>query len=289
MWRGKVLLDFLDFTKSNITIDVGIIQITDYNRTCLYNSSDSNIIHYTNLGGYHLSFGSTAEKLFLKSRAMIQDDVGDYFNFLLDLANIKMTLLYNGVKTVKIVGSCAKINHIVNQNNYESKIIEINNLLNFLEIDFSKMLYLGKNTDVRLPGGHFNELAHERFALEMKDKEAELKKLVEDINLQIRTAKESASSDIKKMQEDEKLSRKKEEETYSYDTARKRKMDTDKFNDELSAKTKEYNNKLNDLIYTFLYVFYIHAFKFNFKKMGRGTIVLSALFLFYKTFCSYSS
>jgi hypothetical protein len=169
MWRGKVLLDFLDFAKSNITIDVGIIQITDYNRTCLYNSSDSNIIHYTNLGGYHLSFGSTAEKLFLKSRAMIQDDVGDYFNFLLDLANIKMTLLYNGVKTVKIVGSCAKINHIVNQNNYESKIIEINNLLNFLEIDFSKMLYLGKNTDVRLPGGHFNELAHERFALEMKN------------------------------------------------------------------------------------------------------------------------
>ncbi len=169
MWRGKVALDFLDFAKSNITVDVAIIQITDYNRTCLYNRSSYNIINYINLGGYHLSFGSTAEKLFLKSRAMIQDDVGDYFNFLLDLANIKMTLLYNGVKTVKIVGSCDKINHIVNQNNYESKIIEINNLLNFLEIDFSKMLYLGKNADVRLPGGHFNELVHERFALEMKN------------------------------------------------------------------------------------------------------------------------
>jgi hypothetical protein len=169
MWRGKVALDFLDFAKSNTTIDIAIIQITDYNRTCLYNRSDSNIIHYTNLGGYHLSFGSTAEKLFLKSRAMIQDDVGDYFNFLLDLANIKTTFLYNGVKTIKIVGSFAKINHIVNQNDYASKIIEINNLSNFLEIDFSKMVYLNKNAEGRLPGGHFNELAHERFALEMKN------------------------------------------------------------------------------------------------------------------------
>jgi hypothetical protein len=169
MWRGKILLDFLDFAKSNVTIDVAIIQITDYNRTCLYNSSSGTIIHYTNLGGYNLSFGSAAEKLFLKARAMIQDDAGDFFNFLLDLANIKMTLLCNGVKTIKIVGSCTNIMHIVNQNNYASKINEIDSLLNFLEIDFSKMLYLNKNAEVRLPGGHFNELAHERFALEIKN------------------------------------------------------------------------------------------------------------------------
>ena len=87
-----------------------------------------------------------------------------------------------------------------------------------------------------------------KFESEMKEKEAELKKLVEETNLQIKTAKESASSDIKKMQEDEKLSRKKENETYEYDTMRKRKIDTDKFNDELAAKTKVYNDKMNDLL-----------------------------------------
>jgi hypothetical protein len=169
MWRARVALDFLDFNKSNITIDVAIIQITDYNRVCLFNQSAKNSINYINLGGYHQSFGLPKEKLFLKSRAIIQDDMGDCFNFLLDLANIKMTLLYNGVNTIKIVGSYPTISDTARINNYTKNIGEINSLLNFLEIDFDKMLYLSKHTSTRLPGGHYDESAHTRFALEIKE------------------------------------------------------------------------------------------------------------------------
>jgi len=169
MWRGKVALDFLDFAKSNITIDVAIIQITDYNRTCLYNRSSDNIIYYINLGGFHEIYGTPKEKMFLKFRAMIQDDAGDFFNFLLDLANIKMTFLYNGVKTIKIVGSCHNNIKIINDNNYASHINEISSILDFLDTDFDKIPHMSKHTKSRLPGGHFDELTHAKFALEMKN------------------------------------------------------------------------------------------------------------------------
>lgn len=169
MWRAKVVLDFLDFSKSNTTIDIAIIQITEYNRTCLYSKDTHNILRYINLGGFHETFGTTNEKQFLKSRAMMQDDAGDFFNFLLDLVNIKMTLLHYGVKTIKFVGSANHIRYRVNDNNYASTISEINSLLNFLEIDFDKIPYLSKHAKNRLPGGHFDELAHEKFALELKE------------------------------------------------------------------------------------------------------------------------
>jgi len=87
-----------------------------------------------------------------------------------------------------------------------------------------------------------------KFETEMKEKETELKRLVEETNLQIKTAKESAMADIRKMNEEEKLSRKKESETYDYETTRKRKIETDKFYDELALKTKEYELKMNDLL-----------------------------------------
>ena len=79
----------------------------------------------------------TYEKLFQKSKTMIQDDIGDFFNFLIDLSNIKMTLLHNGVKTVKIVGSCTNLNSTICVKNYASYINEISNLLEFLDSDSS--------------------------------------------------------------------------------------------------------------------------------------------------------
>jgi hypothetical protein len=169
MWRAKVALDFLDFSKSHVNIDIAIIQITDYTRTCLFSCNPNNVINYINLGPYHNSLGTPNEKQFLKSRAMMQDDAGDFFNFLLDLVNIKMTLLHYGVKTIKFVGSANHIKFLINDNNYANNIDEINSLLNFLEIDFDKMLYLSKYAKIRLPGGHFDELAHEKFALEIKE------------------------------------------------------------------------------------------------------------------------
>lgn len=169
MWRGKVALDFLDFSKFNTTIDIAIIQITDYNRTCLFSHNPADVINYINLGSYQGSFGKAEEKMFLKARAMIQDDVGDFFNFLLDLANIKMTLLYHGVKTIKFVGSCHNNTKIINDNNYASYINEINSILEFLDTDFDKIPHMSKHTKSRLPGGHFDELTHAKFALAVKE------------------------------------------------------------------------------------------------------------------------
>jgi hypothetical protein len=169
MWRAKVVLDFLEFSKSNTTIDIAIIQITEYNRTCLYSKDTHNILRYINLGGFHETFGTPNERQFLKSRAMMQDDAGDFFNFLLDLVNIKMSLLHYGVKTIKFVGSANHIRYRVNDNNHAANVNEINSFLNFLEIDFNKISYLSKHAKNRLPGGHFDELAHEKFALELKE------------------------------------------------------------------------------------------------------------------------
>jgi hypothetical protein len=168
MWRANVLIDFLDFNKTNTTIDIAIIQVTDYNRSCLFISNEYNMIDYLNIGIFCLKHGTAYEKLFQKSKTMLQDDIGDFFNFLVDLATIKTILFNNGVKTIKIVGSCVDLSKTVSNNDYESKIIEINSLLNFLEIDFNKIAYLSNHTKTRLTGGHFDEDTHEKFALEMK-------------------------------------------------------------------------------------------------------------------------
>ena len=169
MWRASVLLDFLDFNKTNTTIDIAIIQVTDYNRSCLFTSNEYNMIDYLNIGLHCLKHGTTYEKLFQKSKIMLQDDIGDFFNFLVDLATIKTILFNNGVKTIKIVGSDVALSKTVSNNDYASKIIEINSLLNFLEIDFNKMAYLSKHTETRLTGGHFDEDTHAKFALEIKN------------------------------------------------------------------------------------------------------------------------
>jgi len=168
MWRANVLIDFLDFNKTNTTIDIAIIQVTDYNRSCLFASNEFNSIDYLNIGVHCLKHGTTYEKLFQKSKTMLQDDIGDFFNFLVDLATIKTILFNNGVKIIKIIGSCNNLSTTVSEKDYANKINEINSLLNFLEIDFDKMLCLGKHTTTRLPGGHYDEDIHEKFALEMK-------------------------------------------------------------------------------------------------------------------------
>jgi hypothetical protein len=164
MWRASVLLDFLDFNKTNTTIDVAIIQVTDYNRSCLFTINEHNSITYRNIGVHSLTYGTNFQKLFLKSKIMLQDDIGDFFNFLVDLATIKLIFLNNGVKTIKFIGSYPfKFN-----NNYSTYVTEIAELLNFLEIDFENMLYMMRPNE-NLPGGHCNESTHEKFALEIKN------------------------------------------------------------------------------------------------------------------------
>jgi hypothetical protein len=163
MWRASTLMDFLDFNKTNTTIDVAIIQVTDYNRSCLFTINEHNSITYCNIAVHSLTYGTNFQKLFLKSKIMLQDDIGDFFNFLVDLATIKLIFLNNGVKTIKFVGSYPfKFN-----NNYSTYVTEIAELLNFLEIDFENMLYMMRPNE-NLPGGHCNESTHEKFALEMK-------------------------------------------------------------------------------------------------------------------------
>lgn len=164
MWRASVLMDFLNFNKTNTTIDIAIIQVTDYSRSCLYTSNENNAISYVSVGVHSLTYGTNFEKLFQKSKTMLQDDIGDFFNFLVDLATIKLILLNNGVKTIKFVGSYPfKFN-----NNYSTYVNEIADLLNFLEINFKNILYMVTEPHTNLPGGHCNESTHEKFALEMK-------------------------------------------------------------------------------------------------------------------------
>ena len=165
MWRASVIMDFLHFNKTNTTIDVAIIQITDYNRSCLFTSNENNAISYVSIGIYSLTHGTTFQKVFQKSKTMLQDDIGDFFNFLIDLATIKTILLNNGVKTIKFVGSYPSFKF---NNNYASYVNEIAELLDFLEIDLNDMPFIMKPNE-NLPGGHCSELAHEKFALEMKN------------------------------------------------------------------------------------------------------------------------
>lgn len=88
----------------------------------------------------------------------------------------------------------------------------------------------------------------EKFNLEMEAKKQELDQLIKTANEEMKLAREKTALDIKKMNDDAKIARQKEEETYTYDTMRKRKIETDKFNDDLAAKTKEYESKMKDLV-----------------------------------------
>jgi hypothetical protein len=163
MWRASVLVDFLQFSKTNTTIDIAIIQVTNYNRSCVFTSNQNNTISYVSIGIHSLIHGTTFQKLFQKSKTMLQDDIGDFFNFLIDLATIKTILLNNGVKTIKFIGSCPDVSF---NNNY-TYVHEIAQLIDFLEIDFNNMPYI-MQPNKRISGGHCDELTHAKFALEMK-------------------------------------------------------------------------------------------------------------------------
>jgi len=166
MWKAKVLHDFIQYSETNTTIDIAIIQISDYNRTCLYTTSEHNTIKYVNLSTHHLTYGTTEEKSFMKHRMMIQDDLGDLYNFLLDLANIKMTLIMYGVKTIKFIGSNSH-SFFTEQAIAHQKIDEISKLIKFLELDFFNMYYMIDDAE-KLPGGHVSEKDHEKTAHYMK-------------------------------------------------------------------------------------------------------------------------
>lgn len=88
----------------------------------------------------------------------------------------------------------------------------------------------------------------EKFTLEMENKKAELDQLVKSANEEMKVLKEKTLAEVKKIDEDAKKARKQEEETYTYDTMRKRKIETDKFNDDLAVKTKDYEAKLKELV-----------------------------------------
>jgi len=118
-WRSYVFRDFFQFQKDNISIDTAIIQITDVFRTTLYKANKNSIID-CGYSPYILDFGSEDEKSYYKSIVRLQDDIGFFYSFLLDLANIKTTLNYFGVKNIKIVSS-----HYINIKDIYLKYLKI--------------------------------------------------------------------------------------------------------------------------------------------------------------------
>ena len=165
MWRSVILKDFIDFEKYGRKMDVAIIQFTDFSRVSLINFENGRLF-YKNIGGYSMEYGSEDEKRYYKARLMLQDSVGFFYTFLLDLASIKMTLNHFGVKTVKFVMS--HIPALPEINEY-AKINDIKILLDFLEINFDTITTMYHDNAIRLPGGHYTEETHELFAQKIKD------------------------------------------------------------------------------------------------------------------------
>lgn len=164
MWRSVVLQNFIDFEKYDRKIDIAIIQLTEYNRVSLYHLIDNHIA-YKNMGIYSVEHGTPEEKQYFKARMMLQDDVGFFYTFLLELASIKIIMQKFGVDKIEFVVSNLLS---VEQINEYAKVNEVKVLLEFLEIDFNNILTLQHPEMIRLPGGHYTEESHTLFAYKLK-------------------------------------------------------------------------------------------------------------------------
>ena len=165
-WRGQFLVDLVDFKEIGLNLDICIVQITDYYRSCLFDSTNTDII-YNHLTSYNMDYGTDSEKQYLKSKLKLQTEPGFFFNFLLDLASLKMTAESFGVKKFEVVASNSSPSLFINDE--LTKIYDIQKLVKFLSIDFNNLLTMQPCDNDILPGGHFSEQVHEDFAQKLKE------------------------------------------------------------------------------------------------------------------------
>ena len=173
MWRAKVFLDLLNFKKDNIKVDTAIIQISEYNRDCLFdNVPNGALTAYNNIGIQKLTDGSPTEKEYLKFRLKLESEYGYFFRFLLDLSSIKSSLLNFGITHIEIVSynsstfnNWMKLEFINNP--------DIKSLLDYLGFDLNIPITAIWENDIPnlfppiLPNSHYPEYIHDDFAKRM--------------------------------------------------------------------------------------------------------------------------
>jgi hypothetical protein len=174
MWRAKVFLDFLNFKRDGIKIDTAIIQISEYNRDCIFDTMLNGArTTYNNIGINRFRNGTDNEKQYLKYRLKLESEYGYFFRFLLDLASIKLSLLNFGITHIEIIS-------------YNSSTFNNWSKLEFINYPDIKSLldYLGFDLDIPitaiwensipgrfppiLPNSHYPEYMHDDFAKRMK-------------------------------------------------------------------------------------------------------------------------
>ena len=174
MWRAKVFLDLLNFKKDNIKVDTAIIQISEYNRDCIFDTmSNGARTTYNNIGIQKLLNGSPVEKEYIKLRLKLESEYGYFFRFLLDLASIKSSLLNFGITHIEIVSynsttfnNWSKLEFI----NYP----DIKSLLDYLGFDLTIPITAIWENSIPgrfppiLPNSHYPEYMHDDFAKRMK-------------------------------------------------------------------------------------------------------------------------
>lgn len=174
MWRAKVFLDFLNFKRDGIKIDTAIIQISEYNRDCIFDTMPNGArTTYNNIGINRFRNGTDNEKQYLKYRLKLESEYGYFFRFLLDLASIKLVLLNFEVTKIKII-SYRSVSVQVWKNLEFINYPDIQSLLNYLEFDLNKPITAlwenntSDNPPVILPNSHYPEYIHDDFAKRMK-------------------------------------------------------------------------------------------------------------------------
>jgi hypothetical protein len=176
MWRAKVFLDLLNFKKNNIKVDTAIIQISEYNRDCIFDMMPNGArTTYNNIGIQKLLNGSPIEKAYLKVRLTLESEYGYFFRFLLDLSSIKTSLLNFGITEIEIIShSSSTFNNWKNLEfvNYP----DIQSLLTYLEFDLNTPItaiwenHIPEKFTPILPNSHYPEYIHDDFAKRMKSK-----------------------------------------------------------------------------------------------------------------------
>jgi len=175
MWRARVMTDLLHFKNDGIKIDTAIIQIHAYDRDCLFDIGENNTI-YNNIGLTKLKYGTGAEKAYFKIRLMLESTYGNFYRFLIDVANMKASFLSFGITDIKIIVSDSTSVF------YDWKQLEFINhpdikpLLDYLEFDLNTPSCVPSIWDygthegvvTKLPMGHYPEFIHDEFAHKMK-------------------------------------------------------------------------------------------------------------------------
>jgi hypothetical protein len=176
MWRAKVFLDLLNFKKNDIKVDTAIIQISEYNRDCIFDTLPNGArTTYNNIGIRKYLNGSSIEKAYLKLRLALESEYGYFFRFLLDISSIKTSLLNFGITEIEIIShNSSTLNDWKNLEFINNP--DIQSLLSYLGINLDipiTAIWEYTKTDPLppiLPGSHYPEYIHNEFAKLMKFK-----------------------------------------------------------------------------------------------------------------------